>query len=353
MTDLFSPLTLRSVTLRNRIGMSPMCQYSAEDGFANAWHMTHLGARAVGGVGLILVEATAVQPNGRISPFDLGLWQDAQIDALRPITEFIRSQGAVAGIQLAHAGRKANVNRPWEGGQPRPHPDNSWRIVGPSAIPFRAGHPVPEAMTAAEIEALVDDFAAATRRAMAAGFQFIEIHAAHGYLLHSFYSPLSNRRTDGYGGTFDARVRLVIEVAQAVRAAMPDDLPLAVRLSSTDWVEEGWTPDDTVELAKRLKPVGVDLIDCSSGGNVATAKIPLGPGYQVPFARAVRREAGVATAAVGLITDPHQANGIVVGGDADVVLLARELLRDPYWPVRAALALGAAAPVPPQYQRAY
>ncbi len=353
MTHLFTPLQLRDVTLRNRIGMSPMCQYSCEDGFATHWHLVHLGARAIGGVGLIIAEATAVQPNGRISPYDLGIWQDAQVDALRPVTEFVRAHGAVAGIQLAHAGRKANVARPWQGGQPLPDPAGTWRHVAPSAVPFRTEHPTPHALTVAEIEQITADFGAAARRAVAAGFQLLEIHAAHGYLLHSFYSPISNQRTDAYGGSFDNRVRLVIEVAQAVRAAMPDNLPLAVRLSSTDWVEGGWTGEDTVELAKRLKRVGVDLIDCSSGGNVATAQIPMGPGYQVPFARAVRRDAEIATATVGLITEAAAANAIVADGEADIVLLGRELLRDPYWPVQAAQILGEQAPVPSQYLRAY
>jgi 2,4-dienoyl-CoA reductase-like NADH-dependent reductase (Old Yellow Enzyme family) len=357
MASLFDSLSLRGVTLRNRIGISPMCQYSTEDGLANAWHMTHLGARAVGGAGLIIVEATAVQPEGRISPYDLGLWRDDQAAALHPIARFLSEQGAVPAIQLAHAGRKANTAQPWAGGQPLPDPDGSWRIVGPSPVAFRDDHTVPHALTVAEIAGIVAAFVRAAQRAVAAGFRLIEIHAAHGYLLHSFYSPLSNTRSDAYGGSFDNRVRLPVEVAQAVRAALPDDLPLAVRLSCTDWTEGGWTLEDTVSLARRLKAVGVDLVDCSSGGNVAMARIPAQPGYQVPFARAVRHEAAIASAAVGLITTPQQAQEIIAGGDADIVLLARESLRNPSWPLHAARALGAeqalAELVPPQYLRSF
>jgi 2,4-dienoyl-CoA reductase-like NADH-dependent reductase (Old Yellow Enzyme family) len=357
VTHLFDPISLRGVTLRNRIGISPMCQYSAEDGLANAWHMAHLGARAVGGAGLIIVEATAVQPEGRITPHDLGIWRDDQAEALRPIAHFLAEQGAVPGIQLAHAGRKANTARPWDGGQPLPDPSGSWRVAGPSAVPFRDDYPVPHALTAAEIAALVNDFVAAAQRAVEAGFRLIEIHGAHGYLLHSFYSPLSNQRDDDYGGSFDNRVRLLLAVTRAVRAALPDDLPLAVRLSCTDWTEGGWTPEDTVRLARQLKAEGADLIDCSSGGNVATARVPVGPGYQTPFARAVRQEAAIASAAVGLITTPQQAQAIVAAGDADVVLLARESLRNPHWPLHAAQALGQdgalASLVPAQYQRAF
>jgi 2,4-dienoyl-CoA reductase-like NADH-dependent reductase (Old Yellow Enzyme family) len=357
VTQLFDPITLRGVTLRNRIGISPMCQYSAEDGLANAWHMAHLGARAVGGAGLIICEATAVQPEGRITSHDLGIWRDDHAEALRPIARFLSEQGAVPGIQLAHAGRKANTARPWEGGLPLPNPGGSWRIVGPSPVPFRDDYPVPHALTLAEIAAVVDAFVHAAQRAVAAGFRLIEIHAAHGYLLHSFYSPLSNTRSDAYGGSFENRVRLPVKVAQAVRAALPDDLPLAVRLSSTDWTEGGWTPEDTVRLAQRLKAEGVDLVDCSSGGNAAAARIPAQPGYQVPFARAVRHEAAVASAAVGLITAPEQAQAIIAAGDADIVLLARESLRDPYWPLHAAQSLGQeqalAGLVPPQYLRSF
>ncbi len=352
MAHLFEPLTLRGVTLRNRIGVSPMCQYSADDGLANTWHLVHLGSRAVGGAGLIIAEATAVQAHGRISPQDLGIWQDAHVEALRPITQFLVEHGAVPGIQLAHAGRKANTARPWEGGGPLPTPPTGWPIVGPSAIPFREGYPTPHALTLDEITTLVHDFGAAASRAVAAGFQLIEIHAAHGYLLHSFYSPISNQRTDAYGGSFANRIRLLIEVVREVRRMLPDDIVLSVRVSSTDWVEGGWTLDETIELASSLKRAGVDLVDCSSGGSVATAQVPTAPGYQVPFAQAVRRDVGIATAAVGLITTAEQAEQIVANGQADVVLLGRELLRDPYWPLHAAQQLGHKVAPPLQYARA-
>ncbi len=357
MTSLFDSLDLRGVTLRNRIGVSPMCQYSAAGGLANSWHLAHLGARASGGAGLVIVEATAVQENGRITPHDLGLWQDEQGAALRPIAEFLSSQGAVPGIQLAHAGRKANTARPWDGGKPLPDPEAHWLIAAPSPLAFREDYPTPHALTLREIEGVVRAFVSAAQRAVAAGFRLIEIHAAHGYLLHSFYSPLSNQRHDLYGGAFDNRVRLVVEVAQAVRGVLPDDLPLAVRVSSTDWTEGGWTGDDTVHLARRLKTVGVDLIDCSSGGNVAQADVPVNPGYQAAFAQAVRREAEVASAAVGLITQPQQAQRLIEEGAADIVLLGRELLRIPNWPLLAAQELGQRAAldalVPPQYARAF
>jgi 2,4-dienoyl-CoA reductase-like NADH-dependent reductase (Old Yellow Enzyme family) len=352
MSHLFDPFTLRGVTLRNRIGMSPMCQYSAVDGYPNDWHLMHLGSRAAGGCGLIIVEATAVQPEGRISPHDLGLWDDAQVPAYQRITRFMRDYGAVAGIQLAHAGRKANTHRPWEGGGPIADPEGKWRIAGASPIAFKDGYPVPHEMTQDDIHGVVNAFRDATARAVNAGFQWIEIHAAHGYLLHSFYSPLANQRSDAYGGSFDNRIRLLMDVAEASRSALPDELPLTVRVSSTDWVADGWTIEDTIELAQRLKGTGVDLIDCSSGGNVFNAQVPAKPGYQVPFAEAVRREAGIATAAVGLVTEPAHADEIIASGKADVVLLARELLRNPHWPLRAALALGAQPTPPPQYARA-
>jgi 2,4-dienoyl-CoA reductase-like NADH-dependent reductase (Old Yellow Enzyme family) len=315
--------------------------------------LAHLGARAVGGAGLIISEAAAVQAEGRITPWDLGIYRDEHVDALKPITRFLTEQGAVPGIQLAHAGRKANTARPWDGGQPLPNPGNSWYIVAPSAVPFKPGYPIPHALTVEEIEEVVESFALAAQRAVAAGFRFVEIHAAHGYLLHSFYSPLANERTDGYGGTFEHRIRLLLEVTHAVRRALPDTLPLAVRLSCTDWTENGWAPEDTVVLAARLRAAGVDLIDCSSGGNVPTAHVPVAPLYQVPFARAVRSEAGIASAAVGLITTPQQAEQIVAAGDADIVLLGRELLRNPYWPLHAALALEQPVAPPPQYLRAF
>lgn len=357
---LFDSLNLREVTLRNRIGVSPMCQYSAVDGFANDWHMVHLGARAIGGAGLIIAEATAVQAHGRISPQDLGIWSDSHVEGLARLTRFISDYGAVPGIQLAHAGRKANTARPWAGGQPNPDDYGTWRIVGPSAIPFKHGHPTPDELSVAEIGEIKRAFREAAQRSYQAGFKLIEIHAAHGYLLHSFYSPLSNQRTDAYGGSFENRTRLLREVVDEVRGEWPERLPLAVRLSCTDWVEGGWTLDDTVALARQLKTAGVDLIDCSSGGNVAHAVVTSGPGYQVPFAETVRREAGIATAAVGLITDPQQANEIVCREQADVVLLGREVLRDPYWPLHAERALrdsaaqtGTTTLVPDQYARAF
>jgi 2,4-dienoyl-CoA reductase-like NADH-dependent reductase (Old Yellow Enzyme family) len=330
-----------------------MCQYSSEDGFATAWHLVHLGSRAVGGAGLVIAEATAVQENGRISPNDLGIWKDAHVAALAPVAQFLAEEGAVAGIQLAHAGRKANTARPWEGGMPLPNPNDAWHIVGPSAIAFRNDHPTPHELTLVEIDEVKTAFADATRRAVEAGFRFIEIHAAHGYLLHSFYSPVSNMRQDQYGGSFENRVRLLLEVVEVVRNSLPDDLPLAVRISSTDWVEDGWGVEDSVDLAKRLKLAGVDLVDCSSGGNVATAKVPLEPGYQVRFARDIRQHAQIATAAVGLITSAEDAEQIVANGEADVVLLGRELLRDPYWPLHAARQLGLEPVPPPQYARAF
>jgi 2,4-dienoyl-CoA reductase-like NADH-dependent reductase (Old Yellow Enzyme family) len=353
MTHLFEPLVLRGVTLRNRIGVSPMCQYSSHDGFASDWHLVHLGSRAVGGAGLVIAEASAVQADGRISPNDLGIWKDEHIAALAPITQFISAHGAVPGIQLAHAGRKANTARPWEGGQQLPNPGGQWRIVGPSAIPFKEGYPTPHTLTLDEISDIRSAFRDAAVRARHAGFKLVEIHAAHGYLLHSFYSPLANQRTDAYGSSFDNRIRLLAEVVRDVRSVWPDDLPLAVRVSSTDWVKGGWTIDDTIELAQRLKLEGADLIDCSSGGNAAIAQVPSHPGYQVPFAEAVRHGAGIATAAVGLITDPKHADKIVACGETDIVLLGRESLRDPYWPLHAAKALGHELAPPSQYLRAY
>lgn len=354
MTHLFEPFTLRGVTLRNRIGMSPMCQYSYVDGMANDWSMAHLGARAAGGAGLIIAEATAVEARGRITPDDLGLWNDAQIEALAPVTRFIKSQGALAGVQIAHAGRKASSARPWDGGGPLPADDpRGWQSVAPSPVPFDAEHPTPEALSLDGIAQVQAAFRDAAARALAAGFEWLEIHAAHGYLIHSFYSPLSNRRTDAYGGSFENRTRFLCETVQAVRSVWPERLPLGVRLSCTDWSADGWQPEDTVELARQLKPEGVDIIDCSSGGNLAHAQVPVGSGYQVPFAEMVRRGAGIATQAVGMITAPAQADEIVRNGRADMVLLGRELLRDPSWPCHAAQALKVTPPVPPQYLRAY
>ncbi|KFE61032.1 NADH:flavin oxidoreductase/NADH oxidase [Hyalangium minutum] len=349
---LFTPYSLRGLTLRNRIVVSPMCQYSSEDGFANDWHFVHLGSRAVGGAGLILFEATAVVPEGRISPQDLGLWKDEHIAPLARITRFIDQHGAVAGIQLAHAGRKASTLRPWEGDGLVPPAQGGWTPVAPSPVRFSDSYPQPEALDEAGIARVVKAFAEAAGRAHAAGFRAVELHAAHGYLLHEFLSPLSNQRQDRYGGTFDNRVRLVREVVQAVRARWPEQLPLLVRISSTDWVEGGWTAEDSVALAKLLAQDGADLIDCSTGGIAPGVKIPAGPGYQTVFAERVRREAGVPTAAVGLIRSAFQAEHILRTEQADLVVLARELLRDPYWPLRAARELRADAKWPQQYARA-
>ena len=349
---LFTPLTLRGVTLRNRIAVSPMCEYSSVDGFADDWHLVHLGSRAVGGAGLVITEAAAVTPEGRISPSDLGIWKDEHVAFLARCTAFIRAHGAAAGIQLAHAGRKASTARPWEGGQQVGAEAGGWTPVAPSAIPFRPEDVTPTVLDRAGIRAVVEAFGAAARRSLAAGFDVIELHAAHGYLLHSFLSPLCNQRNDEYGGSFDNRIRLLLEVTAAVRAAWPEHLPLFVRVSATDWVEGGWDLPQSVELARRLGPLGVDLVDCSSGGTVPGARIPAAPGYQVPFAEAIRRETGLPTGAVGLITEPAQADAIVAGGQADLVLLARELLRDPYWPLHAARALGTKGPWPAQYLRA-
>ncbi len=354
MPSLFEPFAVAGITLRNRIGVSPMCQYSSANGLANDWHLVHLGSRAVGGAGLVMVEATAVEARGRISPEDMGLWSDAHAEPLARIARFVADQGAVPGLQLAHAGRKASVSRPWDGDRPLSDAEGGWPTLGPSAIPFREGWRTPAAMTEADIASTVASFRAAAVRARDAGFQWIELHAAHGYLCHNFYSPLSNRRDDAYGGSFENRIRFTLEALRAVRSEWPERLPLSVRLSCTDWVDGGWTIEDSIALARRLAQEGADLIDCSSGGNVSGAKIPAGAGYQVGFAEAVKRGAGIATAAVGLITDPAQADQIVRSGQADIVLLAREELRDPYWPLHAARALGAAAvPVPAQYQRAF
>ncbi len=350
---LFTPLELRSLTLRNRIVVSPMCQYSSEDGFANDWHLVHLGAFAVGGAALVLSEATAVTPEGRISPHDLGIWDDAHVPMLRRITDFIHAQGAHAGIQLAHAGRKASTRRPWEGSGQVPVSEGGWDdVVAPSAIAFADNYPQPHTLTVEGIQRVIGAFRDGARRALAAGFRVVELHAAHGYLLHEFLSPLANRRSDEYGGTFEGRTRLTLEVVHAVREVWPADLPLVVRLSGTDWVPGGWDIDETVALARRIAAAGVDLVDCSSGGLAAGQQIPIAPGYQVPFARRVRHEAGVATGAVGLITTPTQAQQVVESGDADVVLMARELLRHPRWPLHAARELGQEIAWPKQYERA-
>jgi len=347
--DLLSPLTVRGVTTRNRIGMSPMCQYVARDGLADDWHLTHLGSRASGGVGLVLVEATAVLPEGRITPGDVGIWSDEHAARLARIAHFVESQGAVPGIQLAHAGRKASCDVPWKGGKPLAAGQGAWSVLGPSPVPFDQGHPVPREADEAEIRRVVAAFVDATRRALAAGYKVIEIHAAHGYLLHSFLSPLSNRRTDRYGGSLENRMRLPLEVVEAVRAAMSAELPLLVRISATDWVEGGWDLDQSVVLTKELKTRGVDLVDCSSGALVPVAKIPVGKGYQVPLAARIRSEAHVRTAAVGLITEPLQANDVITRCDADLVLIGRELLRNPYWAFDAYAALSVDPPWPVSY----
>ena len=351
--SLFEPFTLRDVTLRNRIGVSPMCQYSSVDGFANDWHLVHLGTRAVGGAGLVMAEATAVTPEGRISPQDLGLWRDGHAEMLARITRFIREHGAVAGVQLAHAGRKASVEVPWRGGAPLSPGEGGWSpVLAPSAVPFGSRSQVPEALDAAGIRRIVNAFRDSACRALDAGFQVIELHGAHGYLLHEFLSPLANRRTDEYGGSFENRVRFTLEVTDAVRSVWPESLPLFMRLSATDWVDDGWDVEQSAELARLLATHGVDLIDCSSGGIVPGVKIPVGPGYQVSLAERVRAASGVPTAAVGLITSAQQADAVLRSGSADMVLLARTLLRDPYWPLFAARELGVEVDWPVQYQRA-
>lgn len=372
-SNLFTPLQLRGTTIPNRAWMAPMCQYSADTsgpatGAPNDWHMQHYGARAVGGPGLILVEATAVTPEGRISPGDLGIWNDTQVRAHRRLTAFMRAHGVVPGIQIAHAGRKASTDLQFNGGAALSEDEGGWTTAAPSAIAFSDAMPVPHALSTGaggtigdgtegdgtdEVHGVVEDFAAAARRAIEAGYEVVEVHAAHGYLLHEFLSPVSNRREDAYGGSFEGRTRLALEIADAVRAAVGEPVPVFFRISATDWIEpEGWTVDDSVRLAALLREHGVDLIDVSSGGNLPRATIPTGPGYQVPFAARVRREAGLASAAVGLITEPQQAEKILADGEADAVLIGRELLRNPYWPRQAARELGETLPFPPQYGRA-
>ena len=350
--SLFSPLQLRSVRFANRIGVSPMCQYSSEDGFANDWHMVHLGSRAQGGAGLVILEASAVVPEGRITPGDLGIYKDEHIAGLERIVKFVHGQGARVGIQLAHAGRKASMSIPFGGDRLLSPDEGGWKPVAPSAVAFAPNYATPRALDQAGIDAIVRAFGQAARRALAAGFDLVEIHSAHGYLLNEFLSPLANQRTDQYGGSFENRTRLLLQVVDAVRAEWPAHLPLFVRISATDWAEGGWTLDDSVELAKLLRAHGVDLVDTSSGGLAAHARITSGPGYQVPFAKRIRAEAGIATAAVGMITEAEQANAIVAEGQADMVLLAREMLRDPYWALHAAAALEETASWPVQYLRA-
>jgi 2,4-dienoyl-CoA reductase-like NADH-dependent reductase (Old Yellow Enzyme family) len=352
MSHLFEPLALRGVTLRNRIAVSPMCQYSSVAGFANDWHLVHLGSRAAGGAGLLLTEAAAVTPEGRISPQDLGIWSDGHIEFLARIVHFIAERGSVAGIQLAHAGRKASTAPPWENRSVTlSKAEGGWPIMAPSAIPFDDGCIVPAELTEEGIQGITAAFVQAARRSLLAGFRVVEIHAAHGYLLHQFLSPLSNQRSDRYGGSFENRTRLLRDIVAAVRNVWPDHLPLLVRISATDWVEGGWDIEQSLELVRRLLPLGVDLIDCSSGGSAPHAQIPLGAGYQTRFAEQIRRETGGRTGAVGFITSPAQADHIIRSGQADLILLARELLRDPYWPLRAARKLGYLIPWPAQYVR--
>lgn len=349
-THLFSPLALRSVTLRNRIAVSPMCQYSATDGRATDWHLVHLGARASGGAGLVVFEATAVEPRGRISPWDLGLWEDGQVEPLARVVAFVEGQGAASCLQLAHAGRKASIAPPWNGGGALTPAQGGWTTVGPSAVAFE-GYPAPAALDDAGIRAVVDGFVAATRRARAAGFRAVEIHAAHGYLLHQFLSPLANRREDRWGGSFENRTRLTREVVAAVRAAWPEELPLLVRISATDWTPGGWDVDQSVELCRAFRELGVDLVDVSSGGAVP-ARVPAGPGYQTGFAERIRREAGIVTGSVGMIESAAQADHVIRSGQAEVAFLAREVLRDPHFPLRAARELGQETAWPKQYERA-
>lgn len=349
---LFNQLELREIRFRNRIAVSPMCQYSSDDGFATDWHLVHLGTRAVGGAGLVFTEAAAVEARGRISPSDLGIWKDAHVEQLARITGFIREQGAVPGIQLAHAGRKASTGVPWDGRAAIGETEGGWQVLAPSEIPFAKDYPNPREMGQNDIDEVVAAFAAAATRALNAGFEVVEIHAAHGYLLHEFLSPLSNRRTDKYGGSFENRTRLVRRVIDEVRKVWPERLPLFMRISSTDWVEGGWDLGESIALARLARDQGVDLVDCSSGGNVAAARIPTGPGYQSGFAERIRSEAGVPTGAVGMITSPQQADHVIRTGQADLVSLARQLLRDPYWPLRAAAELKAETAWPNQYLRA-
>lgn len=352
MSKLFSRFKLRGLEFKNRIFVSPMCQYSAQDGIANTWHQVHLGSRAVGGAALVMVEATAVVPEGRISPYDMGLWSDRHAEALAPIARFIHEQGAAPGIQLCHAGRKASTDAPWFSRGTLSPENGGWQVVAPSAVPFSPNSPQPIALSVAEMDGIVAAFAAAAKRSLAAGFEVLEIHMAHGYLLHEFLSPLSNHRDDAYGGSLENCARLPLRVVKAVREVWPQNLPLFVRISATDWVVGGWDLAQSLQFSLWLKEAGVDLIDCSSGGMTPDARIPAGPGFQTPFATAIRQELGIAVGAVGLITAPEQAEQIVATGLADVVFLARELLRDPYWPLHAADRLGVEVAWPLQYQRA-
>ena len=352
MSKLFSPLTIKDIEFKNRLVISPMCQYSAVDGFANDWHLVHLGSRAVGGAALIIQEATAVSANGRITPGDAGLYKEEHVEKWRRITDFIHQQGAVAGIQLAHAGRKASCSVPWNGGIQLKEKEGGWRTVSSSAIPFNPEDNVPQALNSEGISKVIADFKTAAQRSLEAEYKVLEIHAAHGYLIHQFLSPLSNHRTDNYGGSFENRIRLLLEIVKAVQTAWPQNLPLFVRISATDWVEGGWNIDEAVKLSSVLKASGVDLIDCSSGGLVPYAKIPWKPGYQVAFAERIKKEAGILTSAVGLITEVQQAEHIIKKGEADLILLGRESLREPYFAMKAAANLGDDITWPLQYQRA-
>lgn len=352
MSQLFSPLTLRELTFKNRIFVSPMCQYSSDNGLPTPWHMVHLGSRAVGGAAMVMVEATGVSPEGRISPDDSGIWSDAHAQAFKPITRFIKEQHSVPAIQLAHAGRKASTAAPWLGGGGLAPTERGWEPIAPSAIPFSETSLAPLEMTIDDIEQVSKQFDAAARHSLEAGFEVAELHAAHGYLLHEFLSPLSNHRTDEYGGSFENRTRLALRIAKSLREIWPAKWPVFVRISATDWADGGWDLDQSIRLSKAFKEIGIDLIDCSSGGLVPYAKIPLGPGYQVPFAQAIREQAHIATGAVGLITEAEQAEQIIAQGKADAVLLARAMLRDPYWPISAARTLGADIEWPVQYGRA-
>jgi 2,4-dienoyl-CoA reductase-like NADH-dependent reductase (Old Yellow Enzyme family) len=352
MSRLLSPIKIRNLEFKNRIFVSPMCQYSAMDGVPNDWHLVHLGSRAVGGAALVSTEATAVSPGGRISLADLGIWNDEQVTAFKRITKFIKSQGAIPGIQLAHAGRKASTKIPWIGDGVVPKSEGGWEVIAPSAMKFSDNYPQPKEMTVADMNVVVRQWSEAARRSLDAGFQLVEIHMAHGYLLHQFLSPLSNQRKDEYGGEIINRMRYPLEVAKAVRETWPTNLPVFVRISVTDWVDAGWDLPQSVELAKELKKVGVDLIECSTGGVVPGVKIPIAPGYQVKFAEEIRRQAGIMTGAIGLITDAAQAEHILATGQADVVIMAREFLRDPYFPLHAAKMLGDDPQYPNQYLRA-
>ncbi|SCX86729.1 NADH:flavin oxidoreductase/NADH oxidase [Nitrosospira sp. Nsp13] len=348
--DLLSPLTIRGVTFPNRIAMSPMCMYSAEDGFANDFHLVHLGSRAMGGVGLVMVEATAVTAEGRISPADMGIWKDEHIEPLARIARFVETQGAIPGIQLAHAGRKASCDKPWTGGRSlKTATEGGWPVIGPSPLPFDAGDPIPAAMSEADIGHCIDAWKAATKRALAAGFKLIELHAAHGYLMHEFLSPISNQRTDEYGGNLENRMRLLLRLAGRLREIIPHDLPFFVRISATDWTHGGWDIEQSIALCRELKVLGVDLIDVSSGGATPDAKIPVSRGYQIPFARRIREEAKIRTGGLGMITDPQYADEIITSGQADLVFIGRELLREPYWAIKAQHSMGEEPAWPTQY----